>query len=97
MEFLLELLMLAAIMVLFVNAVVEVIKRATNINTKFMPLVAVASGILVGLMFFPLPIHEYDLYTMLIVGFIAGLTASGTFNITKALKEISTKRVDKNG
>lgn len=92
MEFLINLLLVAAVLVLFVNAIVEVVKRTTNLNKRFLPLVAVASGIFVSAVFYPLPFHSYDLYTMLVTGFISGLTASGTFDITKAVKELTGKR-----
>ncbi|UPW82308.1 holin [Lysinibacillus sp. Ag94] len=77
--------MIAAIMVAIVLAVAEVLKKTFNINTQYMPIASVAIGIFVGLLCWPL--SEYQLYIMLMAGFIAGLTASGTFDLLKAAKK----------
>lgn len=44
-----------------------------------MPITSVVIGIFIGLVLWPLA--EFPLYVMLISGFIAGLTASGTFDL----------------
>lgn len=77
--------MIAMAMVAIVLAVVEVLKRTFNINTQFMPIASVVIGIFVGVICCPL--SEYPLYIMLMAGFIAGLTASGTFDLLKAAKK----------
>jgi len=77
--------MIAAIMVAIVLAVAEVLKRTFKINTQYMPITSVVIGIFVGIICWPL--SEYPLYMMLMAGFIAGLTASGTFDLMKAAKK----------
>jgi len=79
--------MIAMVMVAIVLAVAEVLKRTFNINTQYMPITSVVIGIFIGFVFWPL--SENPLYMMLIAGFIAGLTASGTFDILKASKKVS--------
>ncbi|TKI50609.1 hypothetical protein [Lysinibacillus tabacifolii] len=77
---------LAAIMVAFVLAVSEVLKKTFKINTQYMPITSVVIGIFVGLVCWPL--SEYPVYVMIIAGFVAGLTASGTFDLLKASKKV---------
>jgi len=77
---------LAAIMVAIVLAVAEVLKKTYKINTQYMPITSVVIGIFVGLVCWPL--SEYPLYFMLIAGFVAGLTAFGTFDLLKASNKV---------
>lgn len=77
--------MIAIGMVAIVLAVAEVLKKTFNLNTQYMPITSVMIGILVGLVLWPLT--DYPLYVMLMAGFIAGLTASGTFDLLKAAKK----------
>lgn len=76
---------IAAIIVAIVLAFAEVLKRTFTINKQFMPIVSVVIGILIGAICWPL--SEYPLYVMLIAGFVAGLTAAGTFDVLKAAKK----------
>lgn len=75
----------AAIMVAIILAVAEVLKKTFNLNTQYMPITSVVIGIFIGLVLWPL--SEYPMYVMLMSGFIAGLTASGTFDLLKAAKK----------
>jgi len=77
--------MIAMVMVAIVLAVAEVLKKTFNLNTQYMPITSVVIGIFIGLVLWPL--SEYPVYIMLIAGFIAGLTASGTFDLLKAAKK----------
>jgi len=77
---------LAAIMVAIVIAVSEVLKKTFKINTQYMPITSVVIGIFVGLVCWPL--SEYPVFVMIIAGFVAGLTASGTFDLLKASKQV---------
>lgn len=77
---------LAAIMVAIVLAVAEVLKKTYKINTQYMPITSVVIGIFIGLICWPL--SEYPVYVMLIAGFVAGLIASGTFDLLKASKKV---------
>lgn len=78
--------MIAMVMVAIVLAVAEVFKNTFNINTQYMPITSVVIGIFVGLICWPLA--DYPVYIMLMSGFIAGLTASGTFDLLKASKKV---------
>jgi len=77
---------LAAIMVAIVLAVADVLKKTYKINTQYMPITSVVIGIFIGLICWPL--SEYPVYVMLIAGFVAGLIASGTFDLLKASKKV---------
>ncbi|KOP78671.1 hypothetical protein AMS59_12715 [Lysinibacillus sp. FJAT-14745] len=77
--------MIAMVMVAIVLAVAEVLKNTFKISTQFMPITSVVIGIFIGVICWPLT--EYPLYMMLMAGFIAGLTASGTFDLLKAAKK----------
>lgn len=77
--------MIAMMMVAIVLAVAEVLKKTFNLNTQYMPITSVVIGIFIGLILWPLA--EYPMYVMLMAGFIAGLTASGTFDLLKAAKK----------
>ena len=77
--------MVAMVMVAIVLAVSEVIKKTFKINAQYMPITSVVIGIFIG--FALTPLAEYPVYVMLIAGFIAGLTASGTFDLLKAAKK----------
>lgn len=76
---------ISAIMVAIVLAVAEVLKNTFNINTQYMPITSIVIGIFIGFVFWPLA--AYPVYVMLISGFIAGLTSSGTFDLLKAVKK----------
>lgn len=76
---------LAAIMVAIIIAVAEVLKKTFNLDTQYMPITSVVIGIFIGLVLWPL--SAYPVYVMLMSGFIAGLTASGTFDLLKAAKK----------
>lgn len=77
--------MIAMMMVAIVLAVAEVLKRTFKLNAQYMPITSVVIGIFIGLGLWPLT--DYPVYIMLIAGFIAGLTASGTFDLLKAAKK----------
>ncbi|MBL3728055.1 hypothetical protein JIN86_00325 [Lysinibacillus sp. HST-98] len=77
--------MIAIGMVAIVLAVAEVLKKTFNLNTQYMPITSVVIGIFIGLVLWPLA--SYPLYVMVISGFFAGLTASGTFDLLKAAKK----------
>lgn len=76
---------IALAIVAIVLSVAEVLKRTFKINNQFMPITSVVIGIFSGLIFWP--ISDYPVYVMLIAGFVAGLTASGTFDLLKAAKK----------
>ena len=67
-----------------INALVQVIKTSFKLANQYVPIVSVAVGILIGIAVWPLT--EYSLYTMALAGMIGGLTACGTFDLTKVVK-----------
>lgn len=77
--------MIAIVMVAIVLAIAEVLKKTFKINSQYMPITSVVIGIFIGLVCWPL--SEYPVYAMLMSGFVAGLTASGTFDLLKAAKK----------
>lgn len=72
----------AAAIVAIVLAEVEVLKKTFNISKRFLPVTSVVTGIFVAIIIWPL--SSYSFYYMLVVGLIAGLAASGTFDLVKA-------------
>ena len=74
-------LMLATIISPIVLAVIELIKRTINVPKRFLPLLAVAVGLIVGGASFPFT--DLDIAMRLWAGGLAGLSATGLFELTK--------------
>lgn len=83
MEFLTPLILVAITLVAIVTAVVEVIKKSFKIPARYLPITSIVVGILIALIMWPL--SEFNFYYMIVVGLIAGLAASGTFDVLKAV------------
>lgn len=82
----LSVLFIIAIAILgIINGVVQVLKKSFKIAARFIPIVSVTVGILIGLIIQPLT--DYSLYTMALGGLIGGLAACGTFDLTKVTKK----------
>lgn len=79
------LLVIAASITILVTAFIEVVKRTTNISARYLPITSIVVGIFVAVIV--TPFANYDYYTMIIAGAIAGLSACGLFDLTKAAKE----------
>lgn len=75
------LLVIAASIAIFVAAAIEVVKRTTNIPTRYLPITSIVVGIFVAIVI--TPFSEYDYYTMVVAGAVAGLSACGLFDLTK--------------
>ena len=67
-----------------INALVQTVKTSFKLANQYVPIVSVVVGILIGIAVWPLT--EYSLYTMALAGMIGGLTACGTFDLTKVVK-----------
>lgn len=80
-----SLILVAITLVAIVTAVVEVLKKTFTIKTRYLPITSIVVGILIALIVWPL--SDYDFYYMLVVGLIAGLAASGTFDALKAVNK----------
>lgn len=79
-----EILLLATAIALVVGGVVEAIKRATNVNKRYLPVVAIAVGILVGAAAYFL---DAEIGLRMWAGGIAGLMSVGLFETGKNIKE----------
>ncbi|MGE7021978.1 holin [Solibacillus cecembensis] len=79
------LILVAITLVAIVTAVVEVIKKTFTIKARYLPITSIVVGIFIALIVWPL--SDYDFYYMLVVGLIAGLAASGTFDALKAVNK----------
>ena len=60
------------------------VKRTSNIPARFLPITSIVVGIFVAVIV--TPFANYDYYTMVIAGAIAGLSACGLFDLTKVAK-----------
>lgn len=76
---------IGAALVAIVTAVVEVAKKTFKIKARYLPITSVVIGIFVAILVWPLT--EYSLYVMIVAGIIGGLTASGSFDLAKAMKK----------
>ena len=79
------LLFIAASITILVTAFIEVVKRTTNIATRYLPITSIVVGIFVAIIV--APFGDYDYYTMVIAGAVAGLSACGLFDLTKVAKD----------
>ena len=76
---------IAVALLAIITAVVEVVKKTFNVNTRYLPITSIVVGIFVAILVWPLT--EYSLYMMVVSGIIAGLTSSGTFDLVKAVSK----------
>lgn len=83
MEFLNELIIVAVTIIAITGSLVEVVKKTFKIKKRFLPIVSITVGIFIAVVLWPL--STYELYYMIVVGLIAGLAASGTFDALKAI------------
>lgn len=79
-----EILLLATAIAIVVGGVVEAIKRATRINKRYLPIMAMAVGILVGAAAYFL---DAEIGLRMWAGGIAGLMSVGLFETGKNIKE----------
>lgn len=79
-----EILILATAIALVVGGVVEAVKRATNVNKRYLPIVALTVGIGVGASAYFL---DAEIGHRMWAGGIAGLMSVGLFETGKNIKE----------
>ncbi|MBD8037068.1 hypothetical protein H9635_09955 [Solibacillus sp. A46] len=79
------LLIIASAITILVTAFIEVVKRTTKIAARYLPITSIVVGIFVAIIV--TPFADYDYYTMVVAGAIAGLSACGLFDLTKVAKE----------
>jgi len=71
------------VLVVITTAVVEVLKRATGLNKKFIPL----TSLIVGLILNFIAVGFYFNSITILTGIAIGLSAAGLFDQTKLLKK----------
>lgn len=76
-----EILFLVSILTPFITALTEVVKKAVNTPLNIVPVIALFIGLLVG--FAAQPFSDLDLFLRLWAGAIAGLTATGLYEVVK--------------
>ncbi|MEK4564776.1 holin [Alkalihalobacillus sp. FSL R5-0424] len=89
-------LILATIISPIVLALIELVKRTIQIPKRFIPLLAVVVGLVVGALSYPF--SDLALSMRLWAGTLAGLSATGLFEISKSREGLSfTKKDENNG
>lgn len=78
-----EILILATAIAIVVGGVVEAVKRATNVNKRYLPLVAIVVGVVVGAAAYFL---DAEMGLRMWAGGIAGLMSVGLFETSKNIK-----------
>lgn len=74
-----EVLLFATILAPIILALVEVVKKTVNVKVNLIPLIALVIGLVVG--FASQPFTDLDLVLRLWAGGLAGLTATGMFEL----------------
>lgn len=74
---------IATVLGVIALALTEVLKTAFKINTRFIPLVSLVIGMVIGVA--AAPIHDATVPQLLWGGGIAGLIASGVFDNAKRI------------
>lgn len=79
-----EILALASIIAPFTTAIVEGVKRYSNVNKNLLPIISVGSGMILGALAYFL---DAGLAARLWAGGISGLSAVGLFELSKSVSE----------
>ena len=69
-----------AILIAVVTALTELIKRSNYVQSRFLPSISLAIGIVIGVFYLDMPLKERVLY-----GMIIGLAAAGLFDQSKLI------------
>jgi Na+-transporting NADH:ubiquinone oxidoreductase subunit NqrE len=93
-----QLLIIALAIIPFCNGIVQVIKTSINIPSRFIPLISVVCGIVIGALF-KLIAGDYDFTQLLIAGGIAGMSSCSVYDVisrgsTKKINHTNKKKVD---
>lgn len=81
-----EMLILATIIAPMALALTEMFKRTSTVNTNYLPFVALGVGFFIGYASFPFT--DLDLIERLWSGGVAGLTATGLFEVSSHGKNV---------
>lgn len=79
----------ASILAPIVIAVVQTVKKAFNPKTRYLPLIALGVGIILGAL--ATPLIEADILVRLWAGAIAGLSSMGLYDLSKVLLQDNKK------
>ena len=91
-EVLTSVLAFATVLSVFVLALVQLLKKSVNMPAKVVPLVGLVVGMLVGAAAYPFT--ELDLVLRLWAGGLAGLSATGLFELAFSTRPGTTKEED---
>lgn len=75
-----QIMILATIIAPVTTGLIEVFKQAFNLKKNFIPLLGIVVGLVIG--FLAAPISDIDMYLRLWAGGLAGLSASGLYELT---------------
>lgn len=81
-------LIFAAVLTPIITAVVEMVKKATSIPINFIPVLALLVGLIIG--FAAQPFTDLDYINRLWAGGLAGLAATGLYEVVKQ-REVESK------
>lgn len=84
-----EVLAFASVLAMFVLALVQLVKNTINVRKNVLPLVGLVVGLVVG--FLAYPFTDLDLVLRLWSGGLAGLSATGLFELAFNKREGTTK------
>lgn len=70
-------------------AVTQLVKFKNFANSKYMPLVSLVIGMIVGLLITQYTVYDY--YTMALLGALSGLTGAGAFDMTDLVNFMKDK------
>lgn len=89
-EVLTNVLAFASVLAIFVLALVQLVKKTVNMPTNIVPLVGLVIGMLVGAAAYPFT--DLDLTLRLWAGGLAGLSATGLFELAFSDRKGETKK-----
>ena len=84
-----DVLAFASVLAVFVLALVQLVKASVNVPKNVLPLVGLVIGLIVG--FLAYPFTDLELVLRLWSGGLAGLSATGLFELAFNKREGSTK------
>lgn len=84
-----QVLSFASILAVFVMSIVQLVKTTLNINKNLVPLVGILVGFLIGVVAYPFT--DMDLVLRLWSGGLAGLSATGLFELAFNKRDGNTK------
>lgn len=79
--------MICGLLIGVITGVAQMLKQALPIDNKYMPLVSCLVGVIIALLVKEFTVYNYK--TMALIGFVAGMSASGFFDLTKVTKKKS--------